>query len=273
MLAGKDLIADIDRCHVKPGQVAAWWLGQHSFVFKLPSGVLYLDAFLSPLPDRLVPSLLRPEEITHAAWVLGTHDHADHIDRGAWPAIAAASPDAKFIVPDLLLPALAADLKIDLGRFTGLDDGKTARLAADVRVTGIAAAHEFLDPDKATGRHPYLGYVIEAGGCTFYHSGDCCVYEGLLARLRRWRIDAMFLPINGRDARRLAAGIIGNMTYQEAADLAGAAGTPWVVPTHYDMFATNLGAPNAFLDYVRVKYPAMRTHCCQYGQRFLLGGI
>ena len=34
MLTGGDLIDDIDGCAVGSGELALWWLGQHSFVVK-----------------------------------------------------------------------------------------------------------------------------------------------------------------------------------------------------------------------------------------------
>ncbi|MFB3891015.1 MAG: MBL fold metallo-hydrolase [Phycisphaerae bacterium] len=139
-----------------------------------------------------------------------------------------------------------------------------------VRITAVASAHEFLDRDEATGRYPYLGYIIKANGRTIYHAGDCCIYEGLVTKLRRWRFDAMILPINGRDATRLAANCIGNMTYQEAADLAGAVGTKLVIPAHYDMFKMNLGSPSDFAAYVSVKYPKMKVRICEHGERFTI---
>ena len=269
MIAGKDLIADIDAFAPAAGQVGLWWLGQHSFVLKSGGAVLYLDPFLTDLPGRLIPPLLAPSDLAHADFILGTHDHADHIDRDAWPAIAAAAPRAKFVVPDLFREGLSRDLKIPLDRLIGLDDGKSFA-SGGVKVSAVASAHELLDPDPATGRFPSLGYVIEAGGRTIYHSGDCCIYEGLVTKLRRWNIDLAILPINGRDARRYAAGCIGNMTFQEAADLAGAIGAAAVIPAHYDMFAMNLGQPQEFLDYVGVKYPRMKARLCGYGERVVV---
>ena len=270
MNAGKDLIADIEQCRLAPGQLALWWLGQHSFVVKLPSAVLYIDPFLSPLPGRLIPPLLAAGQIRHADFILGSHDHADHIDRAAWPALAAASNHAKFVVPDLLRKRLATELKIPLDRFVGLDDGASYE-SGRVRITGIAAAHEFLDRDEQTGRYPYLGFVIEADGCVIYHAGDTCLYEGLLGKLKRWSFDVALLPINGRDARRLAGGYIGNMTYQEAADLAGALQPRLTIPTHYDMFAANAEDPSLFADYMKVKYPHLKTHLCAHGRRVVCG--
>jgi L-ascorbate metabolism protein UlaG (beta-lactamase superfamily) len=56
-------------------------------------------------------------------------------------------------------------------------------------------------------------------------------------------IDAALLPINGRDGARYRRNCIGNMTFQEAADLAGELHPRLVIPGHWDMFADNPGDP------------------------------
>lgn len=35
----------------------------------------------------------------------------------------------------------------------------------------------------------------------------------------------------------------------------------------YDMFEGNTEDPNLFVDYLTVKYPALKTHVCDYGRR------
>jgi L-ascorbate 6-phosphate lactonase len=268
MHIGDDLIRNIDSCEVATGQLAIWWLGQHGFAIKAGRKVIYIDPFLTPMATRRVPPLLAPADVTNATLICGTHDHVDHIDRQTWPALAKASPAAKFVVPDLLLPGLATDLGLPLERFVGLDDKRRWK-AAGIEIRGVASAHELLDPDPATGRYPCLGYVIQANGCRIYHSGDCCIYEGLLTRLKRRPLDVVFLPINGRDAARLAAGCIGCMTYQEAADLAGALRPGLTIPAHYEMFASNSQDPQPFIDYMKVKYPHLRTGLPAHGERLL----
>lgn len=250
----------------RPG-VAFWWLGQHSFALRTRTRALWLDPFLSDLPGRRHPPLVRPDEVTDADFVFGSHDHADHIDRPAWPVLAEASPEARFVVPELLRASLADELGVDAARFVGVDDGETVELAADLRVTGVAAAHEFLDRDPETGRCPYLGFVIETDGLRIYHSGDTCKYEGLETALLRLAPDLVFLPINGRDAERLRRNCIGNMTWQEAADLAGALTPTLAVPTHFDMFAGNTADPALFIDYMAVKHPTVETLVPSYGER------
>ena len=269
MQTGEALISDVEAAQLAPGQVAFWWLGQHSFIVKMGRHVVYLDPFLTPLPERLVPSLVTCEQTAHATLILGSHDHGDHIDRDAWPDMARAS-SARFVVPDLVRQSIVTDLDIADARVLGVDDG--TRVDVDgARITGVAAAHEFFDRDPASDRYPYLGFVIEADGAKVYHAGDTCVYDGLAARLKRLGpFDVALLPINGRDAVRYRKGWIGNMTYQEAVDLAGTIQPRLTVPTHYDMFEGNTEDPNLFVDYISAKYPALKTHVCDYGQRVVV---
>ncbi len=269
---GKALAEEIAAATTAEGELAFWWLGQHGFVLRLGEAAVAMDPFLTDGPARTVRPVLAPEDLAGVAVVTGSHDHGDHIDRGVWPAIAEAAPHATFVVPRLILQRrLAREMGMDAGRLIGLDDGESAEVGG-VRITAVAAAHERLDVDDATGLHPYLGFVVEGNGCRVYHAGDTCRYEGLLGRLRRpGRLDVMFLPINGRDARRLAGGCIGNMTYQEAVDLAGEVAPRVAVPAHFEMFTHNSEDPQRFVEYMRVKYPDVATVVPVHGRRVRVG--
>lgn len=260
MLHGALLAADVAACRPGRGQCAFWWLGQQSFIVKLGDTAIALDPYLSPSPRRRTPPLLTPDELAGAVrLVAASHDHADHLDRGVWPALAQAAPGLRFLLPELLRPRVAAELAIPSERLLGLDDEGALEFEG-LHISAVAAAHELLDPDPATGRYPCLGYLLAGHGCCLYHAGDTCLYEGLQAKLRRFRPRLAFLPINGRDARRLRRGCIGNLTYQEAADLAGALRPALTVPAHWDMFADNAEDPALFADYMAVKYPGLAVH-------------
>ena len=247
------------------------FLGQMGFKFRFGETVVYIDPFLSDHPRRQFPSPMSVEELCDADLILGTHDHKDHIDRAAWTQVAESSPDVVFIVPELLLrQGLADDLNISSGRFVGMTHAQAVSLNG-VRITAVASAHEFLDQDGETGLFPYLGYVIEWEGFTLYHAGDTCRYEGLETFLKQWHLDVMVLPINGRDAERYADGCVGNMTYQEAVDLAGEVGPQVVIPGHHDLFAHNGENPKLFADYLRAKYPNQKYYVMESGKKFFTG--
>ncbi len=261
---GEALLAAIRGEVPAAGHAALWWLGQHSFVLRLGGATVYIDPYLSDHPRRRVRPLLDAAAVTNADIIIGTHDHGDHIDRPIWPVLAQASPQAVFVVPELLREQLTADLGLPAARVRGLDDGRVLDLCG-LRLHGLPAAHELLAPDPVTGGYRFLGVAIEADGCTVYHAGDCCIYEGMQARLRAFRLAAALLPINGRDAERLARQCIGNMTFQEAADLAGAIRPGVTVCTHFDMFMGNMEDPRKFADYMRVKYPDLAAIVPEYG--------
>ena len=235
------------------GTAVVWRLGQMGMLLKMGGVLLCVDYYASDSRDRLVPPPVPAEEMEGVTAFLGTHDHLDHIDRAAWKIWAGRCPDALFVFPAAHRLSLREE-GIPAERCRCLNDGESCRIG-HVTVNAIAAAHEFLARDPETGQYPCLQYVIEGNGLRVYHAGDTVRYEGMLPKLQRFgRIDAALLPINGRDAVRYRRGCIGNMTFQEAADLAGELRPGLVIPGHWDMFADNPGDPAAFSDYLDAKY-------------------
>lgn len=242
------------------------WLGQMGFAIRIGGVTLYIDAYLSGDAHRLVPPVISPADTAGTALFFGTHDHMDHIDRAVWSELAERSPEACFIVPEPSAGVLPGALGIPKIRFTGIADGETIE-AAGVRVTGIAAAHEFLERDPVSDCHLHMGYIIESGGFRIYHAGDTCIYDGLRAKLlERGPLDLACLPINGRDGERYRRGCIGNMTWQEAADLAGDLRARLTVPGHWDMFRGNTEDPAKFADYMDAKYPNLAYMIPRHGE-------
>lgn len=267
-LSHQQLIVDIASTVTVYGKAAFWWLGQLSFVVKIGEAVIYIDPYLAEDPARQTPPLLLPDEVTNAQIVTGSHDHGDHIDPEAIPGIAAASPNCRFVVPN---PCVERVVKLGPApdRVTGLRPGESVAIAGG-RITALRAKHEFLDETEEG--FPYLGYVFEGNGVCFYHSGDTLVYEGLVTTLRQYQLDAMLVPINGRDATRYRSGCIGNMSYQEAVDLAGDVRPRLVVPAHYDMFVGNQASPADFVDFLSAKFPDIPCWVGRQGERATFGG-
>jgi L-ascorbate metabolism protein UlaG (beta-lactamase superfamily) len=176
---------------------------------------------------------------------ISSHQHSDHLDPGTMPELLRCSPGAKFVLPSAL-ENHAVSLGIDGARLAGIDAGESVDLAG-FHIRAIPSAHEGLDTDTS-GRHLYLGFVIEAEGLRLYHSGDTMMYDGLVEQLGTDPFDVLFLPINGKDpARRVA----GNMSAAEAVNLASIVRPRYVVPHHYDMFTFNTVPVERFLDEAR----------------------
>jgi L-ascorbate 6-phosphate lactonase len=245
-----------------PRGVELTWLGQSSFLIRATDATLAVDPFLTPHPDRLVAPPDRAEAFTGLDGVLITHEHWDHLDEDACRALATASPEALFVAPLPIVDMIAA-LGVDAGRIAGLQPGDSARAGA-ARVHALPACHAVhvadgysLGGDPADGDVRFLGYAVEAGGESVYHSGDTIALDGLAERLRELGVDAAPLPVNGRRPEREAQDIVGNLEPEEAVELTAAAGTRVLVPTHFDMFAANLGDPGRAVAHATAEHPSL----------------
>jgi len=226
------------------------WLGQAGFLIESKASRIVIDPYLSDslavkyagrmFPHRrMQPIPIQPSELQNISLVLCSHGHSDHMDPGTLPGIAEENPDCRFICPESE-KSTATERGVPVERFIGLDDRES--WGGEVRVEAVASAHEELACD-ACNRSLYLGYVIDFGGYTIYHSGDNVPYEGLTKRLKAMNIDAAFLPVNGRDSYRTQNGIAGNFTVSEAAELCREAGIGLLVPHHFGMFNFNTEDP------------------------------
>ena len=226
------------------------WLGQMGLKIRLGGTTVLVDYFASPIPERRVPPPIAAADVTGVDGFAGTHDHLDHIDGDAWRAIAAASPKARFVLPAGLKDEVSARLGIPEERLIGAAEGDVIE-AAGATIEAVATAHELLND-----RRENMAFCVRADGVTLLHLGDTCLYDGFEAKLRALGpVDALMLPINGRDARRLRRNCIGNMTWQEAVDLAGALRPRLTIPGHYDMMEGNTENPARFAAYLELKYP------------------
>ena len=247
------ILRQIQETEVPFGSAAVWWLGQMGLLIKMGGTVLCVDYFASEILQRQVPPPIPAEEMVGINLFLGTHNHVDHIDHQAWRIWARCCPGAGFVFPALHRQEILAD-GVAEDRCFGMNDGESVRIG-EVTVHAVAASHEFLDPDPVSGLYPCLQYVIEGNGVRVYHAGDTVRYEGMLPKLKAFgQIGLALLPINGRDGKRYRQDLIGNMTFQEAVDLAGELDPRVVMPGHWDMFADNPGDPEAFADYLDAKY-------------------
>ena len=256
------LVHRIEKLEVGKGALAFWGLGQVGVVIKGPTGVLYVDPYLTDSDgagdrlERTFPSPLAPDQVTNADAVLLTHDHVDHTDPQSVLPVSASSPEARFVAPFTSRDTLV-EAGLESGRIWVPEVDQPLEIAG-ATVTAIPSAHTELESDPDQG-HPYLGYILEWNGVTVYHAGDTVIYDGLIETLERWRVDVAFVPINGRDYFRTSQGIIGNTDYREAAKLAETLDLGLIVPTHYDLFAFNAVDPGHFVSFLYRLNP-MRRH-------------
>jgi L-ascorbate metabolism protein UlaG (beta-lactamase superfamily) len=252
-VVGIDLIGRIDALEVGERSLAFWGLGQVGVAIKGPTGVLYVDPYLTDsdgeggsLP-RTFPPPLAPAEVTNASAVLLTHVHIDHTDPHTVLPLSEASPDARFVAPFTSNDTLV-EAGLDEKRILVPEIGKPVEIAGS-RITAVPSAHTELERDPERG-YLYLGYVIEWNNVNVYHAGDTVVYDGLIETLSAWDIDVAFVPINGRDYFRTGRGIVGNTDFRETTELTETLEFGLIVPTHYDLIEGNTVDPGHFVSHL-----------------------
>jgi L-ascorbate metabolism protein UlaG (beta-lactamase superfamily) len=234
-----------------------WWLGQSGFLVAYQGAHLLLDPYLSDsLTEqyadtdsphlRLTGRVVAPERLDFVDVVTSSHNHTDHLDPDTLCPLMAANPGITVVVPRANLRFAANRLEVEPSRLTPIAVGQPVS-HPPFTLHAVPAAHKTLMRDSH-GFNAYLGYVVEAGPWTLYHSGDTLLYDGLAEKLQSWQIDVAILPINGRSPERQAAG---NLTGEEAAALAHQVGAGLAIPCHYDMFAFNTASTDQFIQTAR----------------------
>lgn len=269
---GAALIQEVRQTEAPYGTLAIWFLGQESVIIKGDGVTVYIDPYVSDFldrngPVRSYPAPITPEDITGADLCLITHEHDDHMDEGTLTVFHAQNGHAPVLSPACCRQEL---LRMGIAESTLLtaDTSEAIELFSKLRITVIPAAHEELEQDDR-GHYRSVGYVLELNGVTLYHAGDTVIYPGLVERLAEISPDVAMLPINGGDYFRREKGIVGNMNYREAAELAVRIGAETVIPLHYDVFAGNSEKPGNFLDYLYEHYPEQKSHIKARGERFV----
>lgn len=251
--SNEQFLADVARTRHDTDALHLWWLGQSGYLVQWQGQHLLLDPYLSDSLTkkyattdkphvRMTERVVAPEQLNFIDVVTSSHNHTDHLDAETLLPLLQVNPALKLVIPEANRAFVADRLKIDPALPIGLDDNVSATVGA-FQFTGVPAAHEQIEQD-ASGHHKYLGYIIQFGPWTLYHSGDTVWYEGMVEKLRSWSIDVAFLPINGRAPERRVAG---NLAGPEAAQLAHAIGARLVIPGHYELFEFNTASPEPFM--------------------------
>jgi len=231
-----DLMSEVHGAEVPAGTLRVWWLGQAGFVCKTHVGTTFaVDPYLSNSVNdaegmfRLERLPLAPSDLT-VDYCFLTHDHLDHTDPETVRAMA-ANTDAVFVGPPSVAEHVTGELGVTALRMVTLARGGERRFADDLRAKAVHAEHT----DDS------VGFIFEAGGVSFYVSGDSLYCEELegLAGLQP---DAMAVCINGR---------AGNMSCSDAARLTGLVRPGLVIPMHHGMFAENTADPHELADELR----------------------
>lgn len=246
-------LADVTAACGEPQRLHIWWLGQSGFLVQWRQQHLLFDPYLSDSLTakyaqtdkphvRMSERVVDPARLNFVDVVTSSHNHTDHLDGETLLPLRHANPNLQMVIPETNRAFVADRLATPAQWPQGCVAGQTVQVGP-FRFTGVPAAHEELETD-GVGRHKFLGYIVQAGPWTLYHSGDTVWYPGMVEILREWSIDVALLPINGsRPERRVA----GNLDGVQAARLAHQIRAGVVIPCHYDMFTFNTESPDAFV--------------------------
>ncbi|HEY2585710.1 MAG TPA: MBL fold metallo-hydrolase [Tepidisphaeraceae bacterium] len=251
-------VADVESAERSPDLLHLWWLGQSGFLLQRGDIRVLGDPYLSDsltkkyantdkphvrMSRRVVdPFLLRRINV-----ITASHAHTDHLDGETLAAIRTGdAADAQPTKPHFVAPHAIRELAEQRwgGSADILLDAGESKPFGEPAIYAVASAHDEVERNEH-GWCKYLGYVIEMGPFTVYHSGDTVLHDDLVESLSRFSIDVALLPINGRAPERRVAG---NLWGREAAALAKDIGANLVVPCHYDMFEFNTATPDEFVD-------------------------
>lgn len=255
-------------------QLALFYIGQAGFIIKFGGKYLMIDGYLSDIADipsdprfiRKYPPPIKAEELDFLDYVICTHDHIDHTDPVTLAALGKVNAKAKIIAP---AAAVSTVVKAGIAphRVIAAETGKALALSENITALPIPAAHEELHRD-GQGNYCELGFKLLLGDISLYHSGDCCIYDGLTERVGQ--ADMALLPVNGRDPiRRYKENILGNFHPAEAAMIAEAVGARLFVPMHFDLYEGN-GLPAAeVVSAIERTAPTLCSHIFRPGEGYL----
>jgi len=228
------------------------WLGQSGFVIRSPQGAVACDLYLSDYckerskldHTRLMPIPVMPEKLTGVDIYLATHAHVDHFDPETVAPILRANPSMRILCPPSVRAVADSFFPNGKENFETIHSGVEIKLAQNLRLIALPAAHEELEKDEA-GEYVAFSYLLlfDFHKKAIFVAGDTIPYIGQSGKIREF-IPAgyeliMVLPVNGRDEPRAKLGFKGNLTLEEAFALFKECDGALFIPCHFGMFALN----------------------------------
>ena len=253
-LKDEALLKDIRSARQTSDGFHIWWLGQSGYLLQWKGKHLLLDPYLSDSLTkkyaqtdkphiRMSERVIAPEKLNFIDVVTSSHNHTDHLDAETLIPLIQQNPNIQMIIPEANRDFVTNRIQQPLDFPMGLNDGLSVHLPSGFTIHGIPAAHNELERDK-NGNCKYMGYVLQFGNFTIYHSGDTLWREEIIEDLQDFKIDLALLPINGNKPERRVAG---NLNAKEAVQLAKIIHAKMLIPCHYHLFTFNTVEPDEFI--------------------------
>lgn len=267
-------ITDLQKVEKRRDSLDIWWLGQSGFLLHWNGIKILLDPYLSDSLTlkyqgtvkphvRMSERVVDPARLHSIDFVTSSHVHTDHLDPDTLTPLFINNPGLKLILPLAHLNEGMKRAGCARDRLAGLDAGQSYG-EGDISFTAIPSAHETLQLNE-DGHHLFLGYIIQAGPWTLYHSGDTVLYPGMAGILKPYAPDVSFLPINGSDPAR---GVSGNLNASEAVWLAKNIDSKLTIPCHFHLFEFNTVEPEEFIETAEKEHIQIKV--MQVGERLSL---
>jgi len=253
------LVNDI-RSFNSEGAFKIWWLGQSGFLLKWKEKCLLFDPYLSDSLSikyqhtdkphtRMSELVLDPSTLDCIDVVTSSHNHTDHLDGDTLIPILKNNNGIQFVIPEANRDFVVQRVHCDKDFPIGLNEGTNVEVAGFL-ITGVPSAHNAVEKNEQ-GECKFMGYIVQFGSYSVYHSGDTVLFDGLIEILAPYKVDIALLPINGNKPERRVAG---NLDPREAAALGKAMGAKLLIPHHYDLFEFNTEDPALFEAECRQQY-------------------
>ncbi|MDR1735162.1 MAG: MBL fold metallo-hydrolase [Oscillospiraceae bacterium] len=203
------------------------WIAQGGYEMDIHGKQVLLDPYLSDICERvenaprMVPAPIAPCEC-HPDYMLVTHDHMDHLD----PDLAEVmdTSNVAFICPQEVYDHLRK-----LNPNVVPEQVRCVQAGDIVECDGFTVTAAFAEHTPQA-----VGYVLEIQGKRYYFTGDTLYSEKVGADVNA---DVIFCCINGR---------AGNMSADEAVQVALRSGASLAIPNHYGLFQWNTANPLSF---------------------------
>lgn len=226
---------------------------------------ILIDPYLSngvekefgPNFKRMISIPIKVQDLPPIDFVLVSHAHHDHCDCETLAPLCRHQPQVKIIAPPSCQERLRG-AKIPESNVSLLKQMDWLNLSSEVSVKPVPACHPRVEW-SVEGVPEACGYLLRMKNLKIYHSGDTSPDAEIVKSVSPERPDWGFIPINERSQAKERAGIVGNMSCQEAVDFASALHLKSWIPIHWDMFENNSVNPLK-LDNLQAKTPERRPY-------------
>lgn len=198
------------------------YLGQAGFLLETGGQTVLIDPYLSDSVAKIEPQNRRRVPVDSRFLqlkpnvIVCTHNHLDHLDKETLQHYLTQESNVVALAPYSGWKELRT-FGGAKNRYILFNEG-TEWTENGIRFKAVKAQHS----DEYA-----VGVVVYAEGKSYYFTGDTLYYKGVIDSVADERLEAVFLPVNGRG---------NNMNFADAKRFALAVNAKYAIPVHVGMF-------------------------------------